>query len=69
MKYKIGDLVEMDNIWDNSYALILDIDGDPDINAKAYEVVYQVLIQATATVGWISQGAILRKVDIDQDKA
>jgi hypothetical protein len=58
MKYKIGDVVQMNSMWDNRYGIIIDIDKKDD-----YPAVYRIHVQGNNRPGWMSELVIVRKVD------
>jgi hypothetical protein len=63
MKYNIGDVVELNSMWENQYALILKVDAtDPPESILCFPV-YLVRIQGNDYSGWISETAIVRKVE------
>ena len=61
MKYNTGDVVQLDHMWDNLYGVIIDVDYDSDNDMK-YPV-YRILIQTNPNPGWLSEAAIVRKVE------
>jgi hypothetical protein len=61
MKYNIGDIVLLNNNWDNRYALILDIHYSKDDESKLWPS-YRLMIQTTEYIGWISGCSLVRKV-------
>ena len=61
MKYIIGDIVQLNSMWDNLYGVIIDVDYDADNDMK-YPV-YRVLIQTNTNPGWLSEAAIVRKIE------
>jgi len=58
MKYNIGDVVEMNSMWDNRYGIIIHID-----DREEYPPVYRIIIQGHTNPAWLDRGAILRKVE------
>lgn len=59
MKYKIGDVVQMNSTWDNRYGIIINTDDD----REDYPPVYRIIIQAIPNALWLDNGAILGKVE------
>jgi hypothetical protein len=64
MKYNTGDVVQLNSMWDNKYALILKADSD-DCSPESilYFPVYLVRIQGDDYCGWISETTIVRKIE------
>lgn len=56
MKYNIGDLVRLDNNWEEQVGLIIDI-----IEHEQFPV-YYIIIPSEESPGWISEHAIVSKV-------
>jgi hypothetical protein len=59
MKYNIGDVVQMNSMWESRYGIIIHID---DRN-EDYPPVYRVMIQGHTNPFWLNHSTILRKVD------
>jgi hypothetical protein len=59
MKYNIGDVVQMNSMWDNRYGIIVEVDKKED----EYPAVYRILVQGKAMPGWMSEFVIVRKID------
>jgi hypothetical protein len=58
-KYNIGDVVEMNSMWDKRYGIIIHIDD----RSKEYPPVYRILIQGHTNPAWLDDKAVLRKID------
>ena len=61
MKYNIGDVVQMNSMWDNRYGVIINVDYDADNDMK-YPV-YRILIQTNPVPKWLSEVTIVRKIE------
>jgi hypothetical protein len=61
MKYNIGDVVQLSNIWDNLYGIIVDADYDADNDMK-YPV-YRIIVQGNPEPKWLSEVTIVRKIE------
>lgn len=59
MKYKVGDVVQMNSMWDNRYGIIIEVDKKED----EYPAVYRILVQGKDMPGWMSEFVIVRKVE------
>ena len=59
MKYKIGDVVQLNSMWDNRYGIIVELDK----KENEYPAVYRILVQSNPIPGWMSEFVIVRKVD------
>lgn len=59
MKYNIGDVVEMNSMWDNRYGIIINIDDLGD----GFPPLYRIVIQGHTNPAWLDRRAILRKVE------
>jgi hypothetical protein len=59
MKYNIGDVVELNSMWDNKYGIIIEVDKKED----GYRSLYRIIIQGKAMPGWMSEFVIKRKVE------
>jgi hypothetical protein len=59
MKYNIGDVVKMNDNWNNRYGIIINID---QMN-KQFQPVYRILVQTIPNPLWVDKGAILGKVE------
>ena len=62
-KYNIGDVVEMNSMWDNRYGIIIDIDVSIDDPGDDFPPVYRIVIQGRTNPAWLDREAIVRKVD------
>lgn len=56
VKYQIGDLVQLSNLWDNQLGLIIDLEED-----TLYGV-YYIIIPSEPTPGWLAENVIVSKV-------
>lgn len=61
MKYNIGDIVQMNSIWDNKYGVIVELDYDADNDMK-YPV-YRIVVQGNSAPLWLSEATIVRKIE------
>ncbi len=61
MKYNIGDVVQMNSIWDNKYGVIVELDYDADNDMK-YPV-YRIVVQGNPAPLWLSEATIIRKIE------
>lgn len=61
MKYIVGDVVQLNNIWDNFYGIIVGVDYDADNDMK-YPV-YRIIVQGDPDPKWLSEAIIVRKID------
>jgi hypothetical protein len=59
MKYNIGDVVELNSMWDNRYGIIVELDK----KENEYPSLYRIIIQGYAIASWMSEFVIVRKVD------
>ena len=55
-EYNIGDVVQLNSMWDNRYGIIINIDDPGD------EPVYRIVIQGHTNPAWLDREAILGKV-------
>lgn len=61
MKYIVGDVVQLNTIWDNLYGIIVDVDYAADNDMK-YPV-YRILIQTHSVPSWLSEAVIIRRIE------
>ena len=59
MKYDIGDVVQLNSMWDNRYGIIVEVDKKED----EYPSLYRIIIQGNIKPGWMSEFVIVRKVE------
>jgi hypothetical protein len=57
-EYNIGDVVQMNSMWDNRYGIIINIDDPGD----DFPPVYRIIIQGRTNPAWLDREAILGKV-------
>jgi len=59
IKYNIGDVVQMNSMWDNRYGVIFEVDDKEEY----YPPLYRILIQGNTNPAWLDDKSILRKID------
>lgn len=57
-KYDVGDLVQLNAIWDHKIAIIIETSSDED----GYKKVYKCVIQGHDVAGWLSEITIAKKI-------
>ena len=58
-EYNIGDVVQLNSMWDNRYGIIVEVDKKENVDLAAY----RILVQSNPIPGWMSEFVILRKVE------
>lgn len=57
-EYNIGDVVQMNSMWDNRYGIIVEVDKKENVDLAAY----RILVQSKPIPCWLSEFVIVRKV-------
>jgi hypothetical protein len=59
MKYNIGDVVQLNSMWDNRYGIIIHIND----TETGYPSSYRIIIQGNSNPAWMAEFVIVRKID------